>query len=156
MTPKIKSRLFQMLIPEIMRLSKARYTQKEIMDKLNEDYSADFKFATFKKYFTRYRDLLNKDNEVNNQEFDYQNLTEKENTLFLENDKDKLANDEKKIKTTIDNSVKSDIISTTDNQSESVEKKALSLTEKALNYSASETNAKINDKVKDLLRMNKP
>lgn len=146
MTTKIKSRLFKMLIPEIKRLINARYTHLEIVEKLNSEYSVDFKLSTFNRYLTRYRDLINNNNESDNQINDYQTPVKKENTPYTENNQNKENNTEKKIKTAIDNGEKSDNITSLDN------KEQLTALDRVFVDSKQKSKDQMNTFVQDLFR----
>ena len=145
---KKKSSVFKRNLPEINQLLKSGHSYLELVDYLKDEKDLDLSLSTFKLYLHRYNSLSNQKNGFNNalSNLDHNELDNaliQDQQISQNQDSSKI---EKNNDLILDKETKSDIITTENDNTE------LSLTQKALNYSPSETRSKIDDKVKNLIR----
>lgn len=147
-----KSSVFKKNLPEINQLLKSGHSYLELIDYLKNEKELDLSLSTFKLYLHRYNSLSNQKDSFNNtlSNLDNNKLDNSKIDNRSSQDHHSIENQTSKIEKNddliLDKETKSDIITTENDNAE------LSLTQKALNYSPSETRSKIDDKVKNLIR----
>lgn len=132
-----KSSVFRICLPEINRLLRIGHSHNEVIEFLKNEKGLDLSIMTFGNYLYRYNKCENTSSKTDNENLKPLSKPDLDNDF----DKNQKTND-----LILDKELKSDIINDNDN-------KDLSLTQKALNFSPTQEKAKINDKVKNLLRM---